>query len=41
MFVLAQTGDHWSVFVGGVAVYSGTHRDCKRYVAAQDWLNAA
>ena len=41
MFVLAETGNHWTVFVGGVAVFTGSHRDCKRFVAAQEWLSAA
>jgi len=41
MFVIAETGRHWTVFVGGVAVFTGTHRECKRYVAAQEWLAAA
>lgn len=41
VFVLAETGSVWTVFVAGVAVFSGSHRDCKRYVAAQEWLTAA
>lgn len=41
MWVLAQTGNLWTVFHAGVAVFTGTHRDCKNWVASQEYAAAA
>ena len=41
MFVLARTGNLWTVFQEGFAVFTGSHRDCKNWVAAQEWSAAA